>query len=768
MTHRCFLAALVALLVAAFTTASCGRNVEPAAPTSPQAPGSPASTPPPPAPPAPTPPPAPSAPEPFAGGKVRAEAEYDVPGAALNVLETGTPDCPPYRQAYLREPTRIRPSHGVVGTLLIAALRRRCVPVYTPPDPTANPPVAGGWKNELMTLRTYGFPRNPLEPVPLPKTAGGAVDLDHPSIVWSAPGPTFELRKPSKDGTAPGTKFAMILVNAMPSKTASGEPIDSHACDTLTKQGKPPLGPYAGWTPPNCFHGDNSTNFHVHGSHFSPQPHQDFVGLELLPFGAKQPAHATHGSRGITAIGAYDYDFDPVRDNQAEGTHWYHAHKHGATALQVLNGLVGAFVIRGEFDDALEGYFERAGGGKLTEHLLMVQQVQEKQPGLGGGEPPAAALVNGQGNPIVKMKPGEIQRWRIVGATQNANAQFTVSLPPGFAYAQISLDGVQFAPENYICQPILEQNAGDCKPRPASRPIKLKSTTFTIGPATRIDLLVQAPKQPGTHQARYLAPAPTLPRRTKKGVVAPAVAPVNGDHLTVEVTTDKPALMRFPSMAEFPPMPSFLADIPPPKVTRTVAYQLEDQATLDQVQFFINQAKYDPECSNEVLTLGTAEEWSLTNNSGIAHPFHIHTNPFQVVRLDEWVQTKKDAKGNPTGPFSKHVTQYVHPVWRDTLPIPTVSGDDPANLGQAVIRYWPQDFTGEFVNHCHILGHEDRGMMHNVQVICPQGNITDPSTWQFGIPSATKQECADGVFSAKPKPAPLCGVLPAAAPAGAK
>ena len=92
-----------------------------------------------------------------------------------------------------------------------------------------------------------------------------------------------------------------------------------------------------------------------------------------------------------------------------------------------------------------------------------------------------------------------------------------------------------------------------------------------------------------------------------------------------------------------------------------------------------------------------------------------------------------------------------------------MSGDDPANLGQAIIRYWPQDFTGEFVNHCHILGHEDRGMMHNVQVICPQGNIKDPSTWQFGVPSATRQEC-DGVFSANPKPAPLCGLLPAAGP----
>src|SRR5690242_7874762 len=128
MTHRSCLIPLTAAASMALTTSGCSRNVEPTAPTTPRASGSAAPTP------APAPPPSTSsAPEPLAGGKVHLDAEYDLPSAALNVLETGTPDCPPYRQAYLREPTRIRPSHGVVGTRLIVALRRRCVPVYTPP-----------------------------------------------------------------------------------------------------------------------------------------------------------------------------------------------------------------------------------------------------------------------------------------------------------------------------------------------------------------------------------------------------------------------------------------------------------------------------------------------------------------------------------------------------------------------------------------------------------------------------------------------------------
>ena len=127
-----------------------------------------------------------------------------------------------------------------------------------------------------------------------------------------------------------------------------------------------------------------------------------------------------------------------------------------------------------------------------------------------------------------------------------------------------------------------------------------------------------------------------------------------------------------------------------------------------------------------------AEEWTLTNNSGIAHPFHIHTNPFQVVSEKTWT---KQGDG-----FVKADINYRPPyIWRDTLAIPTVGADAASEKGEALIRYVAREFTGEFVNHCHILGHEDRGMMHNVQAVCAND--------QWGRPTSDlSPECRDGNY----------------------
>ena len=123
---------------------------------------------------------------------------------------------------------------------------------------------------------------------------------------------------------------------------------------------------------------------------------------------------STHGEQGVVEQHA-DYQLDPLRYTQPPGTHWYHAHKHGSTALQVLNGLVGTFEVRGEFDEQLKPYYDR-------DRLLVVQQLQEQALGMGGADQTGPVLVNGQAHPIVKMRPGEIQRWRFVGAIMQASA----------------------------------------------------------------------------------------------------------------------------------------------------------------------------------------------------------------------------------------------------------------------------------------------------------------------------------------------------------
>src|SRR5262249_17982731 len=128
----------------------------------------------------------------------------------------------------------------------------------------------------------------------------------------------------------------------------------------------------------------------------------------------------------------------PFKMGQAPGTHWYHAHKHGSVALQLMNGMAGAMIIEGEFDDQLEALMP---GLRKTEKVLVIQQIGDMftfQPGgpifpCVGGDP--LPLVNGQLQPTIEMQPGEIQRWRIVNATMQQMAHLTYRFLGEDAYA---------------------------------------------------------------------------------------------------------------------------------------------------------------------------------------------------------------------------------------------------------------------------------------------------------------------------------------------
>ena len=772
-----------------------GLPLPPGKPGSPGIPGAPVG--PPGSPPIPPGPAAPPTPPPTPLPPV-ARAAHVTPLAELN--DGPCKPGQPYVQEELREPMKIGAVGGQLTTELVVAFRPRCVPVWIPQAGT----VAPHWEMQTLSLRTYGFPRDPGVPI----TEADASDPASPRIAWSAPGPTFVVDTASRPGASDGTRIKLRLYNRMPFEA------DPHACAVNVKcnttgpnagvdpatgkckvppnskdNGVPPEVPHqqvGGQViePPNCFHGLNSTNFHFHGFHVSPQAPQDNVGLELRPppppgTDVAAMAHSSHGARGLVAYGHYDFALDPLRYTQAPGTHWYHAHKHGSTALHVLNGQVGTFHVRGAFDRQLEAYFAGKGGGPLVDRLLVVQQLQAKQPGLGGADQTAAVLVNGQGNPRVTMRPGEIQRWRFVGATMQASAALRVGFPdvPGKRaprVRQIAMDGVQFSPDNYACQPFL--NNPDCSP-PKDDSSFDELTAFNLAPGNRVDVLIQAPDTPGTHC--LVLDITTKLAEAQKGraqLVARAALTQStcgvdklGPLLTL-VVTDAPRPMTFPTRAEFPPLPPFLADLPP--VTdaarqRAVHYEMVGQGQLPDTQFFINQAKYNGDCANESLVVDRPEEWTLWNNSlGIAHPFHIHQNPFQLIE-----QSDRATTANPSG-------RYTYPVWRDVMPIPTAATPTTPNpppawppnsnprdakqpWGHAVIRYVAKEFTGGFVNHCHILGHEDRGMMHNTQAVCPSGQWATTGPVPPGARCAPSGFCpGDCVLGAPEAPTAACAPPP--------
>ncbi len=399
----------------------------------------------------------------------------------------------------------------------------------------------------------------------------------------------------------------------------------------------------------------------------------------------------------------------PDSMGQAPGTHWYHAHKHGSTALNLANGMAGALIIEGDYDTTLRGYY-KSKGQALKEEVLVLQQFSAVLGLLRASGTADLVSVNGQFTPIVEMKPNETQMWRIV----NACHQAAVPLNPatGIKWVQTAQDGVQLNPLNYNPDPTAPVNASFPVPAKAIKTDEGWISTGSLAPGNRIDLLVQAPNATGDYPVTFGGKNKLL--------------------FTVRVKGTAVNLIPFPSQAEFPKMPGFLSDIRPPigMLKREIRFNTTETqlpgpsptpipkgstgnrnpANAAPPLFpnappthTINGIQYNGEI-NQYMKLGATEEWNLFNDTpigGPAHPFHIHINPFQVIALFDPAYMDQSLK--TTGVPLKEPW-----VWWDNFAIP------PGGWAKMWTRF--VDFSGTFVFHCHILGHEDRGMMQMVNV----------------------------------------------------
>ena len=138
------------------------------------------------------------------------------------------------------------------------------------------------------------------------------------------------------------------------------------------------------------------------------------------------------------------------------------------------------------------------------------------------------------------------------------------------------------------------------------------------------------------------------------------------------------------------PLPTKLIDLPDLANAdiaqrRTIVFQ----EGFDGKPFSIDGAQFDANVVNTTVKLGTVEEWVLQNASDEWHPFHIHVDDFQVMAVN----------GEPFPYVNRQDTVALPPKGSVTMRIPFV------------------DFPGKFVYHCHILSHEDFGMMAVIEVV---------------------------------------------------
>ena len=337
------------------------------------------------------------------------------------------------------------------------------------------------------------------------------------------------------------------------------------------------------------------------------------------------------------------------------GTFWYHPHHHGTVADQMFGGLFGALLVA-EADDP----------GEQRERVLVVSDTTLT----GDGEVAAVSreqvmqgregelvLVNGQLRPRIDVSADSPQRWRVVNACTSR-------------FLQLALDEHTWGFLGYDGQALGQPDERD---------------TVVLAPGNRVDLLVQ-PVAAGTFTLRTLGHDRGGMGMMGRGATATSAETVLATVQVTDNTTGAGATAP-PTHGDRPT--TEVADLRGEAVDgrRTITFTMGmgmGTGGGGGMTFGFDGQEFDPERVDQSVALGAVEEWTIANASPMDHPFHLHVWPMQVVAADDV---------DPTG----------RPDWRDVVIVPARS--------QVTVRIRFADFGGRTVYHCHVLDHEDQGMM---------------------------------------------------------
>lgn len=381
---------------------------------------------------------------------------------------------------------------------------------------------------------------------------------------------------------------------------------------------------------------DEPTNLHFHGLHISP------TGTGDNPFRRVDPGQTV------------DYEFTIPEDHPG-GLFWYHPHFHGRVARQVSHGLAGPLVIRSDVDAIPELQAAQEAIVILQDFDLDRRgRVKEPQPVFRmWGREGDLMTVNGQTDPTFPLAQGGLLRLRLLNASASRMYHLRLQDHPWYLAAT---DGIALA-----------------------APVKRRE--MLLAPGERADLLVPGHQKPGTY--------PLLSLPYDRGITAMAQdmgigeLDIPKEPVQLGAVTYQGEQPAFPLPTAFEP----ITPLPEPDVVRE--FVLDHGIDPDtQDPFLINGRAFNHQRINHQINLGAVEDWVITNNAGMDHPFHIHTNAFQVVSRN----------GQPEPLLA----------WKDVVNIPAYE--------TVRIRISFRDFAGKTVYHCHILDHEDKGMMGIVEI----------------------------------------------------
>jgi suppressor of ftsI len=345
------------------------------------------------------------------------------------------------------------------------------------------------------------------------------------------------------------------------------------------------------------------------------------------------------------------------------GLFWYHTHPHGESHRQALDGMSGAIVIEG-----MERYVPEVR--KLREQVLVVRGESiehssnaaallrrlEAEPASCGSEHEATErvfTVNGELRPTIGINPGERQFWRIV----NASADQYIDLQLDKQKLEIiALDGMPLAYHD------------------PKHPTKIVEHAL-VPPAGRLEAIVTGPDTSAHASLRTLC------------VDTGSAGDPNPAMVLADLRAGAPA----------PPVPRGInRELGPPeyKSIDLRAYESGEPDftvvfTEDSNGFYVNGKKYEPNAAPMTRArVGTYQHWRILNSSAELHPMHIHQTHFLV--------------------FAEDGKRIENPVWLDTVNVPVGETVD------VVMDFTNPVIKGMSLFHCHLLNHEDKGMMAKI------------------------------------------------------
>jgi FtsP/CotA-like multicopper oxidase with cupredoxin domain len=434
-----------------------------------------------------------------------------------------------------------------------------------------------------------------------------------------------------------------------------------------------------------------STNLHFHGLSVPPVCHQDDVmSTSINP--NDQP---------------FEYRFSIPAD-QPPGLYWYHPHIHGFTKAQVLGGASGAMIVEGieRANKAVAGLPERVliirdqdlvnpnapppKWQPVVPKMLIDRDGDAANNGTGFGKPAKDLSINFVPVPypdyppaIIKVKPGEPQLWRVLNASAitylNLEVLFNRTPQP---LGLVALDGVP-----------LNENG-------SSADFVDWQSHLGVPPGSRVEFIIKGPPAG--------VPALLVTRMVDTG--AGGENDPNRAIAAIEALEEAPEprsiLASSPNPLPRPSLP-WLGDVSPVRTRRLYFSEklIDPNKPASAVEFYLTvdgqrPRPFDPQSGvpDIIAKQGTVEDWIIENRSNELHAFHIHQLHFLLL----------DYLGRAAN----------EPFLRDTVNVPYYNG---RTLSYPSVKlrmdFRDPNTVGTFVYHCHLLEHEDGGMMGLIRVL---------------------------------------------------